>query len=64
MSFNGLTIKLSTFNATLFISESSFGFICINDPLPSIRESFDLKDLRAAPNIRFSPAWVFNKAIF
>lgn len=64
MSFSGFTIKFSTFNATLFISESSFGFICINDPFPNNRESFDRKDLRAAPNIKFSPACVFNKAIF
>lgn len=63
MSLRGLTIKSSTLPAILLISNSDLSFEII-DPFPSMSLSVHRIDRLAAPRTRFSPACVFNNAIF
>lgn len=63
MSLSGLTIRSRIFPATLLISNSDLS-LDMTQPLPSISVSVHRIERRAAPRIKFSPACVFNKAIF
>ena len=56
-------MKSKTIDATLLISLSGLVLVII-EPLPSNSTSVQRIDRRAAPNTKFSPACVFNKAIF
>jgi len=63
MSLSGLTMRSSIMPAILLISNSLFSRDIIA-PLPSMSMSVQRSERRAAPNIKFSPAWVLSSAIW